>query len=87
MYYILYIAISPYQSVPLLNVLNVQMSVLSAVVVLSGAEPPGNLTAAGHANVGVPDAPFLRYNVNDTAPAVSPVVNVNVTVPDVGRVS
>ena len=83
MYYRLYIAISPYQLVPLLNVLNVQMSVLFAAVVRSGAVPPGKVTAAGQPSVGVPDAALVRYKVNEEASVVCPVVKLNVTIPAV----
>jgi hypothetical protein len=67
--------------------MNDQILVLFAVVVIVGTVPPVHLTDAGQLIVGTPDAGFLRYNVRLTAPVVTPVVKVNVTVPDVGKVA
>lgn len=77
----------PNQFVPLFVVEKLHTSVLLTTVVLSGTVPPVYLTAAGQASVAEPDAPFVKNSRKLAAPVVTPVVKVNVTVPDVGKVA
>jgi len=77
----LYNAILPYQVAPLFGVKKDQISVALAVVVLTGVELFGHLTAGGQI-IDLPAVPsFARIRVNDAAPEVTPVVNVNVQFP------
>ena len=73
--------IIPYHFVPLFRVKNVHISLLFAVVVLVGTTPPGHTTDAGQV-IDLPAvASLVNSNVNETAPLVNPVVNVNVQLP------
>jgi hypothetical protein len=60
---------------------NVYASVLLAVVVLIGTIPPGHFTGAGQVIVLPAVASLVSSSVNETAPLVTPVVNVNVQLP------
>ena len=73
----------PYHVVPLSGLMNVQMSVLLAVVVLEGALLLGHLTDAGQVMVLLGVLSFASIKVNDAALGAEfvPVVNVNVQLP------
>jgi hypothetical protein len=77
----LYIDRVPYQLLPLSKVKNEYTSVLFAVSVLTGVEPPGHLTVTGQVIDLLGVASFVRNRVNACDPVPIPVAKVKVQLP------